>query len=96
MKKYHLEHMDAILYTNQSLTRFRLILNLHNTGFLCSPEIDDKSKCSLYLRISETLSRLSGVTHVSVAVTKMNDEIQQRINRQAERAAAKDSMAAQN
>lgn len=89
MKKYHLQHMDAILYTNQTLTRFRLILNIHNTGFLCSPEIDEQSKCSLYLRISETLSKLSGVSHVRVAVTKMNEEIRERMQKQEERRMAK-------
>jgi hypothetical protein len=86
IKKYHMQHLDGILYTNVLLTRFRLILNLHGTGFLCIPEIDEMSKHSLYLRISEVLSKLSGVTHVVVNIEDIRTKIKERIQKQEQRA----------
>lgn len=87
LKQYHMQHLDAILYSNQLLTRFRLILNLHGTGFLCMPEIDEVSKHSLYLRVSETLSKLSGVSHVVVNIADIKNKIKERVIRQEEREA---------
>jgi len=93
IKKYHMQHLDGILYTNVLLTRFRLILNLHGTGFLCIPEIDDISKHSLYLRISEVLSKLSGVTHVVVNIEDIRTKIKERIQKQEQRAQDKREIA---
>jgi hypothetical protein len=89
IKKYHMQHLDCVLYTNEPLTRFRLILNIHSTGFLCIPEIDEISKHSLYLRISEVLSKLSGVTHVVVNIEDISTKIRERIQKQEQREASK-------
>ncbi len=85
IKQFHMQHLDAVLYSNQLLTRFRLILNLHGTGFLCIPEIDEVSKHSLYLRVSETLSKLSGVSHVVVNIADIKSKIKERVVRQEEK-----------
>jgi hypothetical protein len=85
IKQFHMQHLDAVLYTNQLLTRFRLILNLHSTGFLCIPEIDEMSHHSLYLKISETLSKLSGVSHVVVDIADIKEKIKERVARQEEK-----------
>lgn len=87
LKQFHLQHLDCILYTNQLLTRFRLVLNLFGTGFLCIPEIDEVSKHSLYLRISEVLTKLSGVSHVVVNIKDIKEKIHERVVKQEERAA---------
>lgn len=87
IKQFHMQHLDAVLYSNQLLTRFRLILNLHGTGFLCMPEIDEVSKHSLYLRVSETLSKLSGVSHVVVNISDIKSKIKERVVRQEEKEA---------
>jgi len=87
IKQFNMHHLDAVLYCNQLLTRFRLILNLHGTGFLCIPEIDEVSKHSLYLRVSETLSKLSGVSHVVVNIADIKSKIKERVLRQKEREA---------
>jgi hypothetical protein len=85
IKKYHLQHLDAVLYTNTAITRFRLVMNIQGTGFLCIPEIDEMSKHSLYLKISEVLSRLSGVSHVVVSIKDISTKIKERIERQEHR-----------
>ncbi len=85
LKKYHMQHLDGVLYTNAALTRFRLILNLHGTAFLCTPEIDELSKHSLYLRVSEVLSKLSGVSHVVVSIDKIKQDIRERVQKQEDR-----------
>lgn len=92
IKQYHLQHLDCVLYTNQLLTRFRLVLNLFGTGLLCIPEIDEVSKHSLYLRISEVLSKLSGVSHVVVNINDIKGKIHERVVKQEERAMAQQEL----
>lgn len=89
IKKYHLQHMDAILYTNSAITRFRLIFNAEGLGYLVIPECDEVSKHSLYLRISEHLSKLAGATHVVVNIDDIKKKIRERIQRQEEREQAR-------
>ena len=71
MNTYKLKHMDAILFTNAVETRFRLILNLHGLPLLCTPEIDERTNYSLYLKISETMEQLSGVRRVEVGLRNL-------------------------
>jgi hypothetical protein len=85
IKKYHMQHLDAVLYTNQLITRFRLVMAIDGVGFLCIPEIDEMSKHSLYLKISEVLSRLSGVSHVVVNIKDISSKIRDRVDRQEQR-----------
>ena len=82
IKEFKLKHLDAVLYSNKLLTRFRLVMNLDGTGFLCIPEIDEVSKHSLYLRVSETLARLSKITHVVVNINDIKKKIKARVTRQ--------------
>jgi hypothetical protein len=80
-----MQHLDAVLYTNQLITRFRLVMAIDGVGFLCIPEIDEMSKHSLYLKISEVLSRLSGVSHVVVNIKDISSKIRDRVDRQEQR-----------
>ena len=89
IKQFHLQHLDCVLYTNQLLTRFMLVLNLFDTGILCIPEIDEVSKHSLYLRVSEMLAKLSGVSHVVVSIRDIKEKIYERVAKQEGREEAK-------
>jgi hypothetical protein len=57
--QFHLGHLDAVVFTNRSLTRFRMVLKIYDTAFLCQPNIDKKEQHSLYLKISEELCLLA-------------------------------------
>jgi hypothetical protein len=59
-RTYQLRSGECVVYTNTALTRFRLVLRIQGAVFLCIPEIDMDSKRSVYLHISEELSRLAG------------------------------------
>jgi len=58
---FGLKNGDAVLYTNKAQTRFRLVLCVVDSLFVCVPEMDEKGRLSTYLRISETLARLARV-----------------------------------
>jgi hypothetical protein len=59
-KEYKLQDGECVIFTNRALTRFRMILRIRDAILLCIPEIDEKSKWSVYLHISEELARLAG------------------------------------
>jgi hypothetical protein len=56
---FKLRNNEAVCSTNKALTRFRLVLKINKSIFMCIPEIDEQSKLSIFLRISEELARLA-------------------------------------
>jgi hypothetical protein len=89
IRKHRLQSLDAVLYTNALLTRFRMVMNLNGCGVLVIPEIDEMSNHSLYLRISEKMSALSGINRVRVQIDDISHKIKERIQRQEQREAIK-------
>jgi len=84
-KQYALKNNQAICFTNKLMTRFRLVMKIRNMMFMCIPEVDDKSKYSVYLKISETLAKLAGVKP-RIQLNLYAAETQERIERQRKRA----------
>lgn len=84
-KKHQLKHGECVVYTNAALTRFRMILKIQDAAFMCIPEIDMGSKRSVYLHISEELSKLAGrdaQVKLSTIQQITADRIQKRIARE--------------
>lgn len=88
-EKHELKHGECIVYTNAMLTRFRLILKVGDAVLMCIPEIDVESKRSVYLHISEELSKLAGRS-AQIKLDQIRqittDRIQKRIARAHARA----------
>jgi len=77
--RFKLKTMQAVCFTNKSQTRFRLIFKVRDSVFLCSPEVDDTSKLSVYLRISEELARLAGLKGTKVKLENLTEHTKSRI-----------------
>ena len=88
-KEFHLKNNQAVCYTNKIMTRFRLVFKFSNALFMCIPEIDEQSKYSIYLKISEQLSKLTHVKGVSLKFDFFTDYTKQRIVRQQKRKKSK-------
>jgi hypothetical protein len=86
--KYSLKPYECVCFTNKKRTRFRLILRVSGDPgavFLCIPEIDEKSKYSIYLKVSETLARLTGLQDIKV---HFFDELTEYTKRRIQRSKA--------
>lgn len=84
---YNLGNREAVCFTNRAFTRFRLIMKVRNSVFLCIPEIDEASNLSVYLRISEELAYLSGMTSVRFHLNALTNFTRKRIAAQIRRRA---------
>ena len=85
--KFSLKPYECVCFTNKAHTRFRLIFRTNGgpgAVFLCIPEIDQKAKYSVYLRVSETLAQLAGLSRVQVVFDKLSDYTKGRIKRSRE------------
>jgi hypothetical protein len=80
-RHFELQHQEAVCFTNKARTRFRLILKIHETVFLCIPEIDEKSKLSVYLRISEELAKLAQLKDTRIKLELVTSVTRERIER---------------
>jgi len=83
-RMFDLQPYECLCYTNRARTRFRLILKTDGgpgAVFLCIPEIDQKSKYSVYLRISETLASLTGVSSIQLKLDELQEYTEERIVR---------------
>ena len=80
-KEYKLQDGECVIFTNRALTRFRMILRIRDAILLCIPEIDEKSKWSVYLHISEELARLAG-RDAKVQLNLVHRLTSERIQRQ--------------
>lgn len=85
IRKYNLGHMEAALFVNKAQTRFRLLLNVNDMGMVCCPEIDERTKYSLYLKISETMATLTGVNTIKIKMNEMIREISKKEETYSER-----------
>ena len=74
---------EAICFTNKMKNRFRLILRMSNMNFMAIPETDEGSKLSIYLRVSEELARLAGVTQPRIELGRLADITNKRLERRA-------------
>jgi hypothetical protein len=86
--KYSLKPYECVCFTNKARTRFRLIFKVGGSAdavFLCIPEIDMKSKYSVYLKVSEVLARLTGVSRIQVMMGDLADFTKGRIQRSIKR-----------
>jgi len=81
-KEFHLKNDQAVCYTNKVMTRFRLVFKFGNAVFMCIPEIDEQSKYSIYLRISEELSTLTRTKGVALQFEFFTDYTKERLKRQ--------------
>lgn len=61
MFDFNLQHLEAVLFTNRALTRFRMIIRIFNTGYVCAPYIDKDDQHSLYLKINAELSLMANL-----------------------------------
>lgn len=57
--QFKLQDMEAVLFTNRNLTRFRMVLRVRDTPYVCAPNIDKQEQHSLFLKISEELCHLA-------------------------------------
>jgi len=90
-RKWNLAPYECVCFTNKARTRFRLVFNVGgsaNSVFLCIPEIDQKSKYSVYLKMSETLASLTDISSVQVMFEDLADHTKGRIQRSNKRRAA--------
>lgn len=81
IRQFGLAAGEAVCFTNKTKTRFRLVMNIRGCGFLCIPEVDEKSKLSIYLRISEELAAMAGMKDVKLELTLVKKNTVQRIAR---------------
>lgn len=63
-RECHLKNNEAFCFTNKAMTRFRLVYKINKALFMCVPEIDEQSKYSVYLKISEQLAAFAGIKSV--------------------------------
>lgn len=83
-RHFKMKNGDAICFTNKLQNRFRLVLKLNNMMFMCVPEIDNQdNKLSIYLRVSEELSRLAGLRGPRIELELLAQSTQERITRRA-------------
>ena len=82
-RSYALKHQESVCFTNKARTRFRLVLRVHETVFLCIPEIDEKSKLSVYLRISEELAKLAQLKDTRIKLELVTNFTKLRIENRA-------------
>lgn len=54
-KKYSLEHRQAVIFSNVSQDRFRLVACFFGMAVLMLPPIDPEDRISLYLKVSQFL-----------------------------------------
>jgi hypothetical protein len=88
MARYHkLKNNEAICFTNRALTRFRLILKINDSLFMCIPEIDEQNKLSVYLRISEELASMASMQKNVIQLNLVSDKTRKRIALRKKRAA---------
>jgi len=83
IKKHDLQHLECVVFTNnyQYKPRFRMVINLHGEPFLTVPTVDEEGKHSLYLRVSEYLSKFAQLTDTRVELEKLAEGAKQRIAR---------------
>jgi len=86
---YNLGNREAVCFTNRAFTRFRLIMKVRNSVFLCIPEIDEASHLSVYLRISQELAHLSGMKSVRFHLNALTNFTRNRIATRLQRATPK-------
>lgn len=79
MKRYRLKHLQCVCFTNKAQTRFRLIVNINGMPFLDLPPIDEQSKHSLYLKVSEWLAVRARLKDTRVKLEKFGDRAKRRI-----------------
>jgi hypothetical protein len=94
MKKYELKHLECVVFTNNTLSRFRMIINIHGYPYFSIPGIDEEGKYSHYLIISEWLARLAGLTSTRVELQSIAAKTRKRIERQKKRKKAAERKAA--
>lgn len=82
-RKYKLQDLGVVVFTNRVRTRFRLVLQIRGLVLVCSPEVEmsSKNKYSMYLRVSDALARLGGLTSDVVELKKVGEYTEQRIAR---------------
>ena len=84
----NLKNGDAAVFTNKAETRFRLIFKIRDIVLLCSPEIDDRDKYSLYLKLSEEFTGLAGLKATKVRLALLSDATRTRMHAAEVRKAA--------
>ena len=83
-RECHLRDGEAFCFTNKALTRFRLVFKINKALFMCVPEIDEQSKYSVYLKISEQLAQFAGIKSI-VKFDVFAAVAKERIKRQKKR-----------
>jgi copper chaperone CopZ len=89
--QYNLSPGEAVCFTNKAQTRFRLIMNIRGCGFLAIPEVDEKNKLSIYLKISEELAKMAGIKDVKLELNLVKQTTTKRIRRKKRLKAVKDA-----
>jgi len=80
-RKYKMNDLDVVCFTNRLRTRFRLVLKVRRVMLMCVPEIDDKTKYSTYLRVNEALAHLGGLSTAVLKLDELADYTKTRIGR---------------
>jgi len=88
-KKYDLQHLEGVVYTNKAWTRFRLVVCLDDMMFLDIPPIDLQGKHSMYLKVSEWLTARAKLTSTKIQLENLASIADRRIQRQKKIAANK-------
>jgi hypothetical protein len=84
VKEYRLANGEAVAYTNKAHTRWRLVLKVNGLTLMCQPEVDDRTKLSIYLRISEALAAVAA-TDAVVVIDRLCDYTKERTRRYKKR-----------
>jgi len=83
-KHFKMKNGEAICFTNKAQNRFRLVMKMNDMMFMCVPEIDNQdNKLSIYLRVSEELSRLAGLREPRIELELLANSTRERITRRA-------------
>ena len=93
VKKHKLKHLECVVFTNnyRYKPRFRMIINLYDEPFLVIPVIDETGKHSMYIRISEFLSKYAGLDDTRVELKSLASEAKKRKSRKQKRSKGKKS-----
>jgi hypothetical protein len=88
-KDHSLRHRQAVVFCNAAQDRFRLVANFFGLAVLVLPPINPEDRISLYLKISQFLSKLSTPSAEVVNALRVEMELaHERIERRKKLAQA--------
>jgi hypothetical protein len=85
IKAHSVGDREVVCYINRAMTRFRLVLSLGGVAYLVVPETDEKSKLSIFLQLSEEMSRWTRFAEDEKAIGEVSAITSTKIERRNRR-----------